>query len=120
MSLRKLNALIGAGSLAALAFTLDPASASGGTYALNGYACQVYSFYSSGGYTVSMYTSPGCTGSYIATPSVRSTFWSGAEGYQNLMFPAMVTAVSNDTRITGTYTTSLFGTVFDNLTFRSD
>ena len=124
MLARKFNTVIGASAFAALAFVLDPMSADAGVNNLDGYACQVHSYYSNGSVSASMYTGAGCSGTFIATPSVRNTFFGGAEGYEHAMLPALVSAVANDTRITGTYTTGIFFgspyTRFDNIHFVAD
>jgi hypothetical protein len=124
MTLSKLNACIGAVSLFLLVSSMDAASADAATYNLNGYPCKVYTYSSTSSYSVTMYSGASCTGSYIANPSVRTTFWGGAEGHYEAMLSPMIAATANDTRITGTYSTSvLFGYtyyLFDNLQFNAN
>ena len=121
MKILELSALIAVGAATLFA---APSDADAATYSLNAYPCRLYSYYGSGSYSVSMYTGPACSGSYVDTMVIRSPFFSGAEGYVEAMLPAMVTATANDTRITGTYTTMwVFNyevALFDNIQFNAN
>lgn len=122
MNILKLSALIAVGAVTLFAAPSDVKA--GTTHPLNAYPCGLYSYYQNGNYTVTMYTGPACTGTYVDTIQVRTPFYLGADGYHEAMLPAMVTATANDTRITGTYTTYyVFNSetaAFDNIQFNAN